>query len=87
MSIIEENNLMDESINTFKNIDSIDQLKSTIEFLKEEIQERNLLINTLLLRNAKCGDRVDAVLLSKFQQSYVRNHSRRYILEYIIEYF
>ena len=53
-------------------LQSIDQLKSTIEFLKEEIQEKNLLIDTLLLRIANgSGDMVYAVLLSKFQQSYV----------------
>ena len=65
---------MVKNLITFKNIviDSIDQLKSTIEFLKEEIQEENLLINTLLLRNANdSGDMIDAVLLSKFQQLYV----------------
>ena len=74
ISIIEEKNLTEESTDTFKNIviDSIEQLKSTIEFLKEEIQEKNLLINTLLLRNANdSSDKVDTDLLSKFQQSYV----------------
>ena len=45
MPIIEERIFTGESIVTFKNIviDSIDQLESTIEFLKEKIQEKNLL--------------------------------------------
>ena len=79
MPIIEERIFTGESIVTFKNIviDSIDQLESTIEFLKEKIQEKNLLINTLLLRNANdSGDMVDVVLLSKFQQSYVVETTR-----------
>ena len=74
LSIIEENNLTERSIDAFKDIviDTIDQLKITIEFLKEEIQEKNVLINTLLLRNANdSSDKVDRDLLSKFKQSYV----------------
>ena len=73
--IIEENNnLTEESIDTFNDIviDSINQLKNTIVFLREEIQEENLSINSLLLRNLNGScDKVDADLLREFQQSYV----------------
>ena len=42
------------SIDAFREIimDTVNQLESTSDFLKNEIVERNLLINTLILRNA-----------------------------------
>ena len=50
--IVEKKDSTEGSIDAFKNIvlDSINQLKHTIEFLQEELREKNLLVNTLLLR-------------------------------------
>ena len=72
LPIIQEDNIMEEPINTFKDIImvSINEMKSTIEFLKEEIQEKNLLINTLF-KDANDTDKIDVDLLSKFRLSYV----------------
>ena len=52
--IVEKKDSNVESIDAFKNIvlDSINHLKHTIEFLQKELREKNLLVYSLLLRNA-----------------------------------
>ena len=45
-------------------------IKTTIEVLKEELREQNLLVNTTLLRNANdSSQKIDAELSSRFRQS------------------
>ena len=55
---------------TFREIimDTVYQLESTIDFLKNEIAEKNLLINTLILRNAKEG--IDGIVVKESTVEY-----------------
>ena len=48
------NDPVQDSIDTFKNmlIDAIDELKHEINFLRNEMEEKNLFIRTLLIRDA-----------------------------------
>ena len=55
-----ENDMMSETIVYYKNalIATIDELKCTIEFLKNELEEKNLHIRSLLLWDANDGRKV-----------------------------
>jgi hypothetical protein len=57
------------SIETFKDalIFTITELKNTILFLQNELEEKNLLVRTLLLRNA--NDKLDSELLKSWGKS------------------
>ena len=69
-----ERDIMGESIDSFRNIilDTINQLKSTIDFLENEITEKHLLINTLILRTANDSCQgIDGGVLSKSNYPHV----------------
>ena len=63
--IIIEDELMSNSVKIFKTalMSTIDKLYDTIDFLRNELEERKLHIRTLLLRDANDGRSIDAVLL------------------------
>ena len=63
--------LVMNSIETFKSalMITIEKLNTTIDFLKNELKEKNLHIRTLLLRDAKDGRSIDIALLNKTTQS------------------
>ena len=60
-------NIIGGSINSLKNalMQTIDKLSATIDFLQNELEERNLHIRTLLLRDANEGRSIDMELLNK----------------------
>ena len=59
------------SVETFKPalMITIEKLNTTIDFLKNELEEKNLHIRTLLLRDANDGRSIDIALLNKTTQS------------------
>ena len=59
------------SIDTFKSASmiTIEKRNTTIDFLKNELEEKNLHIRTLLLRDANDGRSIDIALLNKTTQS------------------
>lgn len=71
--LIIENDLMSETILIFKNalMLTIEELHSTITFLKNELEERNLHIRTLLLKDANDGRSIEMSLLEKSKTAVV----------------
>ena len=69
--ILVEKHLVMNSIETFKFalMITIEKLNTTIDFLKNELEEKNLHIRTLLLRDANDGRSIDIALLNKTTQS------------------
>ena len=69
--ILVEKDLVMNSIETFKSalMITIEKLNTMIEFLKNELEEKNLHIRTLLLRDANDGRSIDIALLNKTTQS------------------
>ena len=63
--IIIEDELMPNCVKIFKTalMSTIEKLYDTIDFLRNELEERNLHIRTLLLRDANDGRNIDAELL------------------------
>ena len=63
--LVVENDDITESINAFKDslLLTITKLSNTIDFLKRELEEKNLLVRTLLLREANGRDKIDPNLL------------------------
>ena len=49
------------TINAFKNalLSTVDKLYETIDFLKNELEETNLLVKALIFREANDGNRID----------------------------
>ena len=69
--IISGSDILTESVNTFKSalMLTIEKLNSTIDFLKNELEERNFHIRTLLLRDANDGRSIDIGLLETSQEN------------------
>ena len=69
-----ENDISDTTLH-FKNalMATIDTLKNTIEFLKNELEEKNLLIRTLLVRDTDDDPKVDLLLLEESNLSNTKN--------------
>ena len=69
--IVENNDHVVESIESFKNalLDTIKQLKDIITFLKDDIEEKNLFIRTLLLRDANEDNHFHLLRRSSSNQS------------------
>ena len=63
--VVENDDITIESINAFKDalLLTITKLSDTIDFLKRELEEKNLLVRTLLLKEANDGDKIDPSLL------------------------
>ena len=68
---ISGSDILTESVNTFKSavMLRIEKLNSTIDFLKNELEERNFHIRTLLLRDANDGRSIDMELLETSQEN------------------
>ena len=65
--LLVEENIIGGSINSMKTalMKTIDKLSDTIDFLQNELEERNLHIRTLLLRDANEGRSIDIELFNK----------------------
>ena len=75
--LIIEGNVMSDSINSFKAalMLTIEKLRATIDFLQNELKERNLHLRTVLLRDANDGRSIDMELLDKTQDVMKTIHS------------
>ena len=65
--LIGENDMMFDTITHFKDalMATIEELKATIKFLKNELEERNIHIRTLLLLDANDRRKIDMSMLEK----------------------
>ena len=72
--VIETNDFVSESITAFKNalIQRFRKLDDIIDFLKNELEEKILLIRTLLLRDANDGEKIDPSLLRPYSSTPTR---------------
>ena len=64
--LLVEESIVETSIHSFKTalMQTIEKLNTTIDFLKNELEEKNLHIRALLFRDANDGNRIDIELLN-----------------------
>ena len=71
IKVQEAANVTSESITVYKDVllETIKRLNDTVDFLKSELEEKNLLIKALVFRNANNGDNFDSSLLHTYSES------------------